>query len=264
MSKVHPLFMAGLCAAMLVCNANLFAASLCLRPLLVGWDVWPPYHFKDDQGQMQGLAVEVLIELGRRVHCPLQFVQMPWKRTLSELVAGKVDLAMEVLKTPERERGMRFSLPYRPSSVHFFARKKEVRWSFNTLADLNQLGPVALGVSRGDSYGSVLDQWLKVPPPSVGVDVAPTMAVNLRKLQHGRVDLVLGDLFATQAALYDLKLADEIVPLAQEWRTQDAYFAFSRISVTEPIFQAFQQALDGMIKDGSLKKIQLRYRVSTR
>jgi polar amino acid transport system substrate-binding protein len=243
---------------------HVFAASPCQRPLMVGWDTWPPYHFKDEQGQMRGLAVEVLVELGRRADCPLQFVQMPWKRTLSELSAGKVDLAMEVLKTPERERLMQFSLPYRPSNVHFFARKKEGRWSFNTLADLNKLGRVALGVSRGDSYGVVLDQWLIAPPPNVSLDIAPTMEVNLRKLQYGRVDLVLGDLFATQAALYDLKLADQIVPLAQEWPTQDAYFAFSRISVGEPVFQAFQQALDGIIKDGGLKKIQLRYRVNTR
>ncbi|AMC34623.1 substrate-binding periplasmic protein [Janthinobacterium sp. B9-8] len=254
---------AWLCALMLVFCTSLFAASPCLRPLVVGWDTWPPYHFKDEQGQMRGLAVEVLVELARRADCPLRFAQMPWKRTLNELAVGKVDLAMEVLKTPERARVMLFSRAYRPSSVHFFARKKEERWSFNTLADLSKLGPVTLGVSRGDSYGEELDQWLNAPPPSVAVDVAPTMAVNLRKLQHGRVDLVLGDLFATQAALYDLKLTNEIAPLAQEWRTQDAYFAFSRISVGEPVFQAFQQALDSMMKDGSLKKIQLRYHVNS-
>jgi polar amino acid transport system substrate-binding protein len=253
-----------LCVLALGFGTQLFAASPCQRPLVVGWDVWPPYHFKDEKGQMQGLAVEVLVELARRADCPLQFVQMPWKRTLTELADGKIDLAMEVLKTPERERVMQYSLPYRPSSVHFFARKKEGRWSFSTLAEINKLGRVVIGVSRGDSYGVVLDQWLIAPPPNVSVDVAPTMEVNLRKLQLGRVDLVLGDLFATQAALYDLKLADQIVPLAQEWPTQDAHFAFSRISVGEPVFLAFQQALDGMMKDRALKKIQRRYHVNTR
>ncbi|MCX7206468.1 MAG: transporter substrate-binding domain-containing protein [Proteobacteria bacterium] len=186
-----------LCGLALGFATQLFAASPCQRPLMVGWDTWPPYHFKNEKGQMQGLAVEVLVELARRADCPLQFVQMPWKRTLSELSAGKVDLAMEVLKTPERERLIRFSWAYRPSSVHFFARKNEGRWSFNTLADLSKLGRVALGVSRGDSFGAVLDQWLIAPPPNVSLDIAPTMEINLRKLQHGRVDLVLGDLFAT-------------------------------------------------------------------
>ncbi|MCX7206467.1 MAG: hypothetical protein NT086_10885 [Proteobacteria bacterium] len=52
--------------------------------------------------------------------------------------------------------------------------------------------------------------------------------------------------------------------MAQEWRTQDAHFVFSRISVGEPVFQAFQQSLDGMMKDGALKKIQRRYYMNTR
>ncbi|STQ90705.1 amino acid ABC transporter substrate-binding protein (PAAT family) [Iodobacter fluviatilis] len=252
---------ATLCALALGVCSSLFAASPCLRPLIVGWDTWPPYHFKDEKGRMQGLAVEVLQALAKRVDCPLQFAQMPWKRTLNELAQGKADLAMEVLKTPERERTMLFSRAYRPSNVHFFVRKKDGRWSFNTLAELSKLGPVALGVSRGDSYGVALDQWLKTPPAGVIVDVAPTMAINLIKLQHGRVDLLLGDLLATQAAIYDLKLADELAPLAQEWPTQEAYFAFSRVSVSQPVFQAFQQALEDLIKDGTLKQIQQRYLV---
>ncbi|MEN9656985.1 MAG: hypothetical protein RL571_450 [Pseudomonadota bacterium] len=263
MLRVIPQYKALLCTLLLTLSVQV-AAGVCTRPLVVGWDNWPPYHFKDENGQMQGLAVEVLVALAKRVDCPLQFAEMPWKRTLSDLAQGNADIAMEVLKKPERERTMMFSHAYRPSRVHFFGRKKDTRWSFNTLAELSKLGPVSLGVSNGDSYGVVLDQWLKMPPPSVKVDIAPTMAINLAKLQHGRVDLLLGDLFAAQAAIYDLKLADEIVPLAQEWPTQDAYLAFSRVSVSQSVFQAFQLALDNLIKDGALKQIQLRYHVNAR
>ena len=56
------------------------ANSLCPTPLLVGWDNWPPYHYRMPDGTIKGFAVEVLQLVTQKMDCQLQFRERPWRR----------------------------------------------------------------------------------------------------------------------------------------------------------------------------------------
>ena len=236
------------------------ASPVCRRPLTVGWDTWPPYHVQDKKGQMQGFAVEILNEMSQRAACTLLFRQTPWTRSLKELASGETDIVMEALQTPEREKIARFSLPYSPTLIRLWVREKDaLQWKFQTLEELSKLAPFPIGVVRSDSYGPELDQWLKQPPPGIRTDPAPTVKSNLLKLAYGRVPIIVGNEAVMQAVLAGMPDKTPIIPLPPQWHIQDAHFAFSRRSVDEPTFMAFQQALESMQRDKTYTRIYQKY-----
>lgn len=235
-------------------------AGSCATGLKVGWDTWAPFHYQDAQGQMQGYAVQVLNEMAQRAQCKLNYVQRPWKRTLIELATGDIDVAMEALKTPEREQSSNFSGPYSPTVVELYHNTRFPRvWNIRTLADLEQYQGTRIGVSRGDSFGPEIDQWLAQTHRGILIDVAPTMHANLQKLAYGRIDLVFASSLSAMAAIQSLRL-NTISPLAVSWTIEDAHFAFSKISVSHEDFQRMNQALESMRKDGKLSELIRQYR----
>ncbi|WP_158020808.1 substrate-binding periplasmic protein [Chromobacterium sphagni] len=248
----HEIWLCVLCAPAM-------AAGLCPRPLSVGWDQWPPFHYRTTQGRMAGYAVEVLNAAAQRLGCTLEYRQTPWPRTLQQLQTGQLDIAMQALKTPARERFAWFASGYSPTFIRFWARAERVdRWKVRRLEDIGRLGPLTLGVTRGDSFGPQLDAWLRAPPANVRVEVGGELEGNLRKLQLGRVDLLLASGNAARGILSGLPAKPAVAPLALSWYVGDAYFVFSRGSVPEPLFRAFDGALREMKRDGTLPAIYRR------
>ncbi|UJB32279.1 ABC transporter substrate-binding protein [Chromobacterium sp. Beijing] len=254
----------------LICAAALYAGpgqassppvvGACNRELSVGWDTRPPYHYQSAHQQLDGYSIAVLNEAARRAGCPLNYQQMPWARNLLNLKNGQVDMAMNALKTPEREQFAHFVWAYNPTTVRIWSLSSNAaRWPIHRLADLDKYGKLVLGVTRGDSYGTIIDAWLKLPPPSVSVDSGPTQDINIQKLRARRLDLLLANSITMRTALQAQPAEAEIVPLAPVWNIGGAYFIFSKSSVPQPVVDAFQQALTGMRRDGSIQTLYQRY-----
>ncbi|PTU63709.1 hypothetical protein DB032_01600 [Chromobacterium sp. Panama] len=265
MRRLFRLAVHGLASAAALCAGPVPAApqpavSACVRELSVGWDSWPPYHYLSARQQLDGYAVAVLNEAAHRTGCRLHYQQMPWPRTLLSLKNGLVDVAMEALKTPEREPFAHFVWAYSPTTVRLWSlRGRAAQWPTHRLEDLGKHGKLILGVTRGDSYGASLDAWLKLPPPSVAVDIGPTLDINIQKLRARRLDLLLANSATLRAALQAEPTGAEIVPLAPVWNIGGAYFIFSKSSVPQPVADAFRQALTGMRRDGSIQTLYQRY-----
>ncbi|QOZ81608.1 substrate-binding periplasmic protein [Chromobacterium haemolyticum] len=255
-AAVHGLICAAALCVGLAQAAPPLTPSVCSRELSVGWDSWPPYHYLSARQQLDGYSVAVLNEAARRTGCRLNYQQMPWPRTLLSLKNGLVDLAMEALKTPERESFARFVWAYSPTTVRLWGlRSRVAQWPTHRLEDLGKHGKLILGVTRGDSYGTNIDAWLKQPPPTVSVDIGPTLDINVQKLRAKRLDLLLANSATMRAALQAQATEPEVVPLAPVWNTGGAYFIFSKSSVPRPVVEAFQQALTGMRRDGSIQAL---------
>ncbi|UGA36142.1 transporter substrate-binding domain-containing protein [Chromobacterium haemolyticum] len=159
-------------------------------------------------------------------------------------------------KTPERESFARFVWAYSPTTVRLWGlRSRVAQWPTHRLEDLGKHGKLILGVTRGDSYGTNIDAWLKQPPPTVSVDIGPTLDINVQKLRAKRLDLLLANSATMRAALQAQATEPEVVPLAPVWNTGGAYFIFSKSSVPRPVVEAFQQALTGMRRDGSIQAL---------
>lgn len=50
----------------------------------VGWEPWKPYQFRNADGELEGLDVEVVRAVVERLDCSLEYHQPPWYRRLFE------------------------------------------------------------------------------------------------------------------------------------------------------------------------------------
>ncbi|OHX17699.1 hypothetical protein BI343_10635 [Chromobacterium amazonense] len=222
----------------------------------VGWDEWPPFHYLGRDEQVAGYSVALLNQAAARLGCSMNYQRLPWPRTLQQLRLGQLDAAMQALKTPEREAYACFVQGYSPTLVQLWARRDRMaRWPVRKLEDLGRLGHLRLGVTRGDSYGDTLDHWLQAPPPSVSVDVGETLDGSFRKLQLGRIDLLLATSITAQREVARLPQSPQMVALPPKWLAGQAYYVFSRRSVSARQCRAFADALQAMRQDGTVARL---------
>ena len=97
----------------------LLLAPLCradeVAPLRVMTDLWPPFRMLKEDGQLQGLDIDLLNELSRRTGMRFDVQRAPWARGLAALEQGTADMMTGLAKTPERERYIRYlDAPYYP------------------------------------------------------------------------------------------------------------------------------------------------------
>ena len=65
--------------------------------------VMPPYTFKDDAGQAQGLAVDLLRLWSKKTGIPIRFTSAPWNQGLEMMRYGKADIHASLYYTEERD-----------------------------------------------------------------------------------------------------------------------------------------------------------------
>ena len=53
--------------------------------LTAGWEQDPPFHYKDQNGNLVGSDTEILTKAMKKIGCQLDFRDQPWSRTLRDV-----------------------------------------------------------------------------------------------------------------------------------------------------------------------------------
>ncbi|PKQ41760.1 ABC transporter substrate-binding protein [Pseudomonas sp. YY-1] len=219
-------------------------------PLRVMTDLWPPFRMLREDGQLQGLDIDLLNELSRRTGMRFDVQRAPWARGLAALEQGSADMMTGLAKTPERERYIRYlDAPYYACSPRFYASPARA-------AQLNDYASL-----RGLRIGYVLESVYFQPFDSdealdkVGVSNEQQL---LEMLARGRIDALVGTDCQVDYSLLDPKLAGRIAKAAYqpEARTE-LYIGFSRKRLAR--MPELAAALDTLLHEGWLANAALRY-----
>lgn len=232
----------------------LLLAPLCradeVAPLRVMTDLWPPFRMLKEDGQLQGLDIDLLNELSRRTGMHFDVQRAPWARGLAALEQGTADMMTGLAKTPERERYIRYlDAPYYACSPRFYA-SPALALRLNDYASL-----------RGLRIGYVLESVYFQPFDSdkaldkVGVSNEQQL---LEMLARGRIDALVGTDCQVDYSLLEPKLAGRIVKAAYqpEARTE-LYIGFSRKRLER--MPELAAALDTLQREGWIANAALRY-----
>ena len=230
-----------------------FPAHGCHHPLRVGWDDWPPYHFRNAKGEMQGFAVEVLQSVVKEMGCAVHFRERPWKRQLLELQSGEADIAMEAYYNDERAKYAYFSESYSPRTSNLWIRKNTSIQASN-IGELMDKG-LLLGVTRNFYYGPEIQKRLSAP----NINAVQSEQTNYHKLQKKRIDGFLGDWLATTWGLKQQGLENEIVRSTLPVYSAPAFFMLSKKSLSPEFVTRFNQALAQIKQEGKYQQILDKY-----
>jgi polar amino acid transport system substrate-binding protein len=112
----------------------------------------------------QGMDVDVLNELSARTALSYDVIIMPFKRSMSELAKGEIDIVVNLTKNAERSEVMNWLGPVRNTKIALVVAKRNQGPS---IADINELLQILtekrqpLGKVIGVSYSPFLDQQLQ-------------------------------------------------------------------------------------------------------
>ncbi|MEG1186417.1 MAG: transporter substrate-binding domain-containing protein [Bacteroidales bacterium] len=83
------------------------------KKLLINFDKeFPPFEFINDDGEPDGLNVELFREIMKRLNQPYEFSMANWGEIVNDFEAGKTDLILGIANTPERKSHMNFAIPH--------------------------------------------------------------------------------------------------------------------------------------------------------
>jgi polar amino acid transport system substrate-binding protein len=232
----------------------------CERPLIMGWEPWEPYQFRDAEGEVAGFDIELMRAVLERMGCGLELREIPWSRHLRELERGTVDLAAGVTRTDEREEFAYFSAPYREDTIALWIRAADAgSFHFTDLADLAG-SAFRLGITRDYNYGGAYAGLLADPEFDPGqLQEVNTEEQNYDKLLKGRIDGFLADPANVRVYLRDHGLEGKIVPHPVPVFASWSFVMFSKKTVTPELVDAFDRALAVVRRDGAYDQIRAKY-----
>ncbi|SDH32106.1 substrate-binding periplasmic protein [Propionivibrio dicarboxylicus] len=208
-------------------------------------------YVRIDNGRPVGFSVDVVREAFARIGEPLRIDAYPVARAIAYYEAGKVDGLFTIKPTEARRARMLFTRHpvLKQDFVLFGLRESDPAY----VDDLSALAGMTVGVVTGLTYGERFAQAVRAGV--LRADDATTLAQSLRKLLAGRVDLVISSRAVGQQAIRDLGLEARVEVKGAPVESAYSYLALQP-GIHEDIARRFDQALDDMQRDGTLRRIE--------
>ncbi|MCB2100071.1 MAG: transporter substrate-binding domain-containing protein [Rhodobacterales bacterium] len=202
---------AGILMALL---AGLCSLPAWAEPLLLVFESRPPYYVLNSAGELDGVVLGPIARALENAGIEFLWVERSSKRQMEDVRRNTGPVCSPGwFKKPERELFAKFSAPvYQDRPQVMVTRPDVVRaMKAKTLAGLFQEGDWSLGVKKGYSYGTYIDELRATTPPRT-VETTQDMDGMVRMLLGRRFDYFIStpeELWAFQDRSGDL--GDKVV-----------------------------------------------------
>lgn len=179
-----------LLASSQVCLANTYENSCAVTLRISVLDDWPPYSWKNEAGEYQGIDVDFVTSVFSKLGFCWAYNTYPSStRAFRELQKGNVDVIFAASYSDERAKWSVFSVPYR------FEDMRVVRHINDKSVDWNN-GNSTIVVNRGAYYGERFEQFKAQCPTCLYESSSAHERLNM--VQNKRVRYALEDYAATR------------------------------------------------------------------
>ncbi len=208
-------------------------------------------------GHWRGIDTDVVNELARRTGCRLTLVLESRVRIWSMLQAGRLDMSVSGIATPEREVFARF-IPYLVARNSVLL-SSEVDPQVQSLAALAADPRYRVAVVKGFRHGPVLDAWLNALRAQGRVYQAADFSGVMRLVKNARVHAIV----ALETSWRPLRADTGAAGLrVMDWAQPEPVvgsLVLSRARIPDATAARLGESLDAMRRDGTLEAIFARY-----
>ena len=246
-----------LLAALLMVIASCTHAAESPTPLrLATVDNFPPFSYMEN-GNLAGIDIDLVHEMARRINISVQIQAYPWARVMSSVKSGEFDGAFAAFETAERQAFCLYVGVLHVEEFYLFVRKDNA-FVYTQIPDLYGK---RVGIDRGVYVGEAFER--AVNDGRITLEEVNDMGmINIRKLNAGRIDAVIGDLGVMSYHLKLLGLEQRIVALQPIREPTPAYLVLSKLSKLKnkvELQNRMSKALHDMWNDGTYHLIYNRY-----
>jgi polar amino acid transport system substrate-binding protein len=222
------------------------------------WSDDPPYTYitSDKPDVIQGISVDITRQVLSQLGCELNLIEMPWARALQSLKTGYIDILSGAYNTEERKEFAYFSKQALYSPNILFIRKEDTNlWQFTSLEDIINTS-FNLGVQINVSYSQHYDTLKTQDNFARHLTTNSSRESLWKMLSLNRIDGVIADKATGNQELKKLGFINSIIPSQLIVSNDASYFAFSKKTIDLKFISLFDEALNNLIDDGTLNRIE--------
>ena len=166
---------------------------------------WPPFDFAED-GQAMGYSIDYMNLLAKKIGLKVEYVTGPtWDEFLDMMKTGELDVMLNIVKTPERQKYLLYTPPYANNPNTILSR------SDTPYENLQQLFGKTISVPKGFFY----EEILKRDFPQIGILAVKNTVEAMKAVSFGKADAALGELavfnyFIANQMMTDLTISGEV------------------------------------------------------
>ncbi|MDE1463416.1 substrate-binding periplasmic protein [Spartinivicinus poritis] len=235
-----------------VLNSVGFAGA---NTLLVVTEDFPPFQFPTPEGEVSGMATEVVKEVLAKAGIKAEIRLYPWARAYKLALKETNVLIYSIARTRDREHHFKWIGTITPYSVYLWKLASRDDIQLQTLEDAKQF--IIGGVTN-----DVKQDYLVNHGFDVGEQVMLTNSdtLNLKKLTKGRIDLTPFDevAFAHTARQLGFKMANYKRAFYLEELSSELYMAMSILTPDDLVYN-LRRALDKVKDSGRYDEIKQKY-----
>jgi polar amino acid transport system substrate-binding protein len=226
------------------------AASYAADSLHFVTEPFPPFNY-DENGVATGPTVKIVREVCTRIKIECTFEILPWRRAIMLAEQGKANGIFAIINTPDRAKIFYFSTPIVETAYSLYAMDAS-KFAYRTDGDL---AGHTIGVYGPSGTSMTLDELVKAAPGAKVVTEIDTFSA-LRVLSsggYGDEGLIFSNRDVTDLAIKSFNIKN--LRKVADARKILYCIAFSKKSVDAQLFKRFEETLDIIMKDGTVKAI---------
>ena len=142
---------------------------------------FPPYNFIDE-GKPQGYSIDYLDLLAKRLGIKVKYISgYTWAEYIKMAQDGKIDVMLNIMRTPQREKFLSFTQPYAGTKKAIFTNNANIR----TLRDLE-------GKTVSVIEGYFMQHFLEAYYPGIKLKLEKDAKSCLSSVKNGSSDATAG------------------------------------------------------------------------
>nr|WP_289848874.1 transporter substrate-binding domain-containing protein [Paraglaciecola arctica] len=204
-------------------------------------------------GQITGLASDIISQIMSSMDMPYKIIIVPWKRAQTMIENGQADVIIGPYKTAKREALFDFSAHpfYKDKMVLFAHRSNTIQWTGNLSTLQGKTLGVPLGWTGGENYES--------SKHLINIYNVPRLRNGIQMVVKKRIDFVLANLRNAEFIISNEKLAKDLQLLLPEIQSTNGYFGFSKTSNNSSFKRMFSDELSKLFNQGEISRLNRQY-----
>lgn len=221
-------------------------------------DEWCPFNC--EPGANPGYGIEIFTLAMTSAGHTVDYKIEPWARALDKAMSGEYHAVIGANAGEVKEFKLKTGAePIAQSADCVFARS-ENKIKFSKVSDLGKFQRI--GIINDYDYSDEIQSWINDPKNASRTDAVSgqdPLALNLKKLEGGRIDAVIEDRSVMEYKLKQMALEQKIT-IAGCIKPAKLFIAFSAARPeTSELVKALDQTISKLRKSGELKKILGKY-----
>ena len=187
----------------------------------------PPYSFINDSGQLEGVAIEVMNTLSKRLGIKFEiYPNTTWNKLYEAAATRKVDVVATMVNRPDRKEWFNFTQPYLIKSLVIMTKRENT-----SIKNRKDLVGKRVAMVKGYQYvDRVIEEFPSVIPYFVDSMLDGLNAVSTEKADAAITFMATASYLQTKylltdlkfAAFYDRNSANESIAVRKDWPTLTA------------------------------------------